>query len=496
MYAIEQLEGYATIFSMYCYSFMFILRKRDVVFMRRNIRLIGVVLILLILLVVLFIPRTQTYAKGGGGWSAYMGSNARTGFNASETIITPATAPHLKQRWTHQAAGVVATQPITANGNVYWGSGDGLEHATNIATGKDVWTANLGTSTDTCTHVVHGVLSSAAVATVSIAGSLTSVVFVGGGNVQLYALNAVTGAVIWHTPLGTQPSYFLYGSPAVYHGSVYIGLSSNGDCPLIQGAFLQLNASTGTLQHSFAVVPSGCIGGSIWVAPAIDAATNMLYVATGNEGTCSATETMTDALVELRAKDLSLVASWQVPVAEQILDGDFGSTPMLFQATISGTVHHMVGLVNKNGIYYALDRTNISAGPLWEERMAAAPINGTEDNIASSAWDKTTLYEAGGSATINGMTCAGHLRAVNPANGAFLWQDCLASDVFGPVTAVPGLLEVGCGSSLLLIAATTGQQLFAFQDTATKSFFQGPGTISNGILYHGNKDGLLYAFGT
>ena len=203
---------------------------------------------------------------------------------------------------------------------------------------------------------------------------------------------------------------------------------------------------------------------------------------------------MADGLVALRASDLSLVGSWQVPASQQIFDGDFGTTPTFFQATIGGVVHRMVGLINKNGIYYAFDRTAIGAGPLWQVQLAA-PEKGSENNVSSSSWDGTTLYAAAGSTTINGASCLGSVRALNPATGAFLWEDCLSHDVIGPVIGVPGLVEVGSGPSLIIVNASTGSQLFSFQDTNTKSSFSGPGSISNGVLYHGNMDGKLYALG-
>ena len=440
------------------------------------------------------LPRQQAVLAASDNWPTYMGNNERTSFNGAETTINPTSAPHLKLHWKLKAAGRVTTQPIEANGLVYWGSWDGVEHATNPSTGVDVWTANLGQSTATCSHTLNGVLSSAAVASVPVNGVTTPVVFVGGGDANTYALNANTGAVVWHTPLGSVPDIFLYGSPAVYKGSVYMGVSSHDDCPLIQGQLVQLNASTGMVQHTFNVVPSGCTGGSVWVAPTIDAATNTLYVGTGNAGTCSTSETMAVALVALRTTDLSFVGSWQIPVSQQSPDGDFGSTATLFKATIGGVLHQMVGLLNKNGVYYAFDRSTISAGPLWQVRLAAPVANG-ENNVASSAWDGARLYEAAGSTTINGATCAGSLRALDPASGVFQWQDCLTADVLAPVTVVQGLAEIGSGTSFMLVNTKTGKQLFSFLDKSATSHFEGPGSISNGVLYHGNTDGYLYAFG-
>ncbi len=450
--------------------------------------------VLALLLITLTIPKPLTYAKSAD-WSTYLGNNARSGFNGSETIITTTTAPTLKLHWKLNAGAKITTQPVEANNLIYWGSWDGYEHATNPATGKDVWTAFLGQTTVTCTNVKHGVLSTAAVASVLINGVLTPVVFVGGGDVQTYALNANTGVIIWHTSLGSQPDHFLYGSPAVFKGKVYIGVSSHGDCPLVQGQFVELNASTGALEHTFNVVPNGCTGGSVWTAPTIDVATSVLYFSTGNPGTCSSTETMAPALIAVHTADLSLVASWKVPLKAQSTDGDFGSTPTLFQANIGGVVHHMVGLLNKNGIYYAFDRANLSAGPLWKVKLASPTVNDKTNNIASSAWNGATLFAAAAHTTINGKDCAGSLRALNPVNGSFLWQVCLQTAVLGAVTLVPGLAVVGEGLSLIIVQAKTGKQLFSFQDTMTNADFMGPASISNGMLYQGNIDGYLYAFG-
>ena len=92
-------------------------------------------------------------------------------------------------------------------------------------------------------------------------------------------------------------------------------------------------------------------------------------------------------------------------------------------------------------------------------------------------------------------TCPGTLWALNPADGSFRWQDCLSFDARGGVMAVPGLVEVGLGASFSVYDTMTGNQLFTFQDVNRKSNFEGPGSISNGVLYHGNLDGHLYAFG-
>ena len=447
------------------------------------------------------ISRTPTLATTGD-WSTYLGDLSRDGFNGAETIINRTTAPNLKMHWTRQAAGHIASEPVKANGLIYWGSWDGLEHATDPITGNDLWTANLGQSTSCYTYpsgviASIGVQSTAAIAAILINGVSTTVDFVGGGDDQLYALDANSGNILWQTPLASSPSHFLYSSPAVFKGSVYIGVASLDDCPVIQGQMVQVNASTGTIQHIFNLAPNRCIGGAVWGSPTIDTINGLLYFATGNSGKCSMPEPYGSAVVELSTTDLSFVDSWQVPLSEQTKDSDFGSTPTLFQATIGGVLHKMLGLLNKNGIYYALDRTNLSAGPLWQVSVATpgtSPDKG-KGSISSSSWDGTNLYVATGKTVLQGANCAGSLRALNPVDGTLIWAQCIPGRVLAPVITVPGLVVVVGGTHMYVEDATTGNILFSFRDAKTNSNFWGAATISNGVLYQGNMDGNLYAFG-
>lgn len=144
---------------------------------------------------------------------------------------------------------------IVANGMLYWGSWDGILHASDPVTGHDLWTASLGTQPGGCSNKPHGVISSVTVAIVTINGIATSVVFVAAGKSNVYALNASTGTILWQTNLGTNPAEFLYSSTTLYNGSLYLGTASTGDCPLVQAEFVKLDASTGPIQI-FVDIPS------------------------------------------------------------------------------------------------------------------------------------------------------------------------------------------------------------------------------------------------
>jgi polyvinyl alcohol dehydrogenase (cytochrome) len=435
----------------------------------------------------------------------YLLNGARTGYDGGERTITSATARKLTKLWADPAGGSVSTQPIRVNGVVYYGSWNGYERAVNAATGAQRWAVFLGVTTDrSCEPPTSmGVASTAAVGTIKVHGIATRAVFVGGGNGTFYALNASTGREIWTTRLGRPPGYFLWSSPLLYHGSIYEGVASFGDCPLVRGGMVRMDAATGAVTSRFYTVPAGCAGADVWGSATVDAATGDIYFATGNAGPCRKRETLGVAVVRTDAS-LHLLGSWQVPPAMLPgQDSDFGSTPTLFSARIGGVGHRMVGLQNKNGFYYAFDRYAISRGPLWRDRLAGSgncPECGTGD-ISPSAYNGHLLFIGSEQTRIGRVTCAGSIRAVRPSTGQVVWADCLQGGaVLGAVTVVPGLAFVDAGSTVYAVGTNRGTIVWSYRDTNGGSGFWAAGfwgapTVSGGRVYAGNQDGNLYAFG-
>src|SRR5438132_9475539 len=339
-------------------------------------------------------------------------------------------------------------------------------------------------------------MGTATVSTETIGGTPTSVVYVVGGNDTLYALNATTGAQIWKHQYAQSPTE-TWDSPLVYNGDVYIGTASWGDCPLTQAQVFEFDAVGGTTINTFNIVPAGCTGAGLSGSITVDPANNTLYFATGNPGSCSSSETNAEAVVALTASNLSLVGSWQVPASQQTADGDFVNTPTVFAAQLGGVTHSLVGVANKNGIYYALDDANISAGPVWQDQVAVggdSPQSGF-GSISPSSWDGNTLYVAGGNTTINSASCKGSVRAVNPATGGYIWQDCLNDGpVLAPVSGAPGVVAVAEGDALELVNSSNGSLLFKAADTSSSLYFGGL-AIANGAVYIGTQSGNLHAYG-
>jgi polyvinyl alcohol dehydrogenase (cytochrome) len=480
---------------------------------------------------------TVTAQPTGDDWPAYLHDAAASGFT-SESLISPSNVAHLKSRtgWpvalangavcpstTDVCLNRIASQPTVATeaGSplVYAGSWNGSEYALCASTctigaqtytsGQVVWSTYVGRTSSCGTptqSVIYGVTSAAATGTALIGGVSRSVVFVGGGGniditgaisangtAQVLALDALSGAILWQTSLGASPSHYMWSSPVLANGSLYVGISSTGDCPLVQGGVAQLDPNSGAVLHTFYTVPPSCKGASVWGSASVDTSGDV-YVATGNGGGCKK-EPYATAVLKLSAT-LSLLSSWQVPPPE--LPGgdfDFGSTPTQFSGTVApgGQPRSLVGVPNKNGIYYVLDQSNISTGPVARVRVAVGGSNPALGSISPSSWDGSTLYIAGGKTTINGTTYNGSLSAYDPNNfAAPLWQHGFpGGPIFGAVSTDPGLAVVGAGTTFAVVASSSGTPLFS---AGVGAEFFGAASISHGVVYIGDGKGRLRAW--
>jgi len=145
------------------------------------------------------------------------------------------------------------------------------------------------------------------------------------------------------------------------------------------------------------MTPPGCVGGGIWSSPTIDPSDGSVWVTTGSPGKCSAAGFLSPSIVKLAASNLNVLGYWTVPTSSQAAgDPDFGATPTLFATTINGQSRLLVGAANKDAIFYAWDRSNPAAGPVWQSTIATAFPAPAVSSIVSAAWDGATLYVGGG----------------------------------------------------------------------------------------------------
>jgi hypothetical protein len=459
--------------------------------------------------------------SGTTDWPEYEHDITGSGYT-TDTGITVQNASTLALRagWPLPSANgaMITAQPIESGGYLYWGSWDGVEHGIPVNGGPG-WATSLGTLTyppnTACSNSgVHGVGDSGVVASgLNIQGDPDPVLFVagggndsiGGGWASMYALDALTGSILWQTQIAPSPDDYLWSSPLFFQvpgqsPSIYEGVADVGEpCPLVQGAVVQIDALTGAVQHTFYTAPSGCTGATVWGSLTIDAGAipPAVFAVTGNRGACNKPkEPYSFAIVKLDATDLSLLDSWQVPKAQRVgSDDDFGSVPILFQDSV-GTM--FVGAVNKNGIFYIWNRNDLAVGPVYSLAVA----NHNVADIAPAAFDGTVLYIGTPAITVNGVRQPGSIQAYNVDNlPTLLWETKLTAPVIASVTAAnvgsAEIVVVNAGHKTLIINASTGAIVKTLQAESvggTKGFFWGAPIIANGVLYEGDTQGFLYAY--
>lgn len=269
-------------------------------------------------------------------WRSYLNGIHNLGYT-SEKLITFANATELivPNGWP-KVQGLTAGQPVITNGLVYIGDFDGNMNAYpepgSLAVGWTTFLDGHGNSNGS------GITGTCAVADVFIPGdaATTSMLFVGAGGddtsapAQLFALNALTGEIIWQVALGDVPGSFIFSSPRVFRDYVYVGISSLDDSPLTQGLIVKLVAATGDEVTRFKAVPDGDSGATIWSSVAIDEANSALYVTTGNEGSGDQSKALSMVRTDL---DLNYVSHWKIKGDSLPTDSDFGASPTLFKGT-------------------------------------------------------------------------------------------------------------------------------------------------------------------
>jgi outer membrane protein assembly factor BamB len=434
-------------------------------------------------------------------WTSYLGNMSNTGYNPNETAFGTNNASHLNligvanigdgSIFTH----AIITSVLRYNGVLYFGSWDGYEYAVNAHSYHLLWKQFLGINTAPAAQGCYpnGV-------GISSNGTIDNgVLFVGGGDGNLYALNTASGAVVWKTAIATPPNEYLWGSPVVGDGHVYMGTSSLGDCPLIQAKLVMLDETTGKLLVTHYTVDQtnpNDIGDSIWSKPALDPVTGTVIFATGNGALSTAPES--DSIVQLDWNTLKVKSIWTVP-ANQVpnADSDFGSSCMLL-ANIGGGQRGVI-CHNKNGYLYAVSE----AGTLvWSTQLGIGGESPETDqgDITSGTFDGRYVYYTTTSVVINGVTYQSAVYCLDPTTGKIVWTTPIAHGY--PLTATTGagnILVVALASSnptqpsnMLVLSMRNGAILFSY--ALPTSLYATP-TISRAQIYVPTLDGHVYVFG-
>jgi outer membrane protein assembly factor BamB len=185
--------------------------------------------------VVYFCSGTSLRAESGYGGSAWGDVYA---FNATSGAII----------WDYRdnsSDGMIGPSPAVVNGVVFFGFDAGYVGALNASNGASLWNYTAAEDFLSSPTVVGGVVY------IGLGLSSTSVVLDGTGIIpyNVYALNATNGDKIWNYNFTTYS--YVYSSPAVVNGVVYVG--SGGAGPNAGGNVYALNAADGAKLWSYTI---------------------------------------------------------------------------------------------------------------------------------------------------------------------------------------------------------------------------------------------------
>jgi polyvinyl alcohol dehydrogenase (cytochrome) len=477
------------------------------------------------------------FAAAGASWPSGGQNISNTHSNSLETKLNADNVDKLAVKWTSQTHGDVSAIPAVVGGAVYFPDWGGYLNKVDAESGTSIWSKPIS--------AYDGVSGSVSRAAPAVVGNTVYLGDQNGGH--LFAVDATTGAPLWTAQVeSTGPLPVLTAGPLVYNGVIYQGVASleefaaanpNYPCCTFRGSIVAVNATTGAiLWKTYTIpanggVPGGYSGGSIWsTTPAIDPATNTLFVTTGNNytvpqsvkdcqvggGTPSQCLDPNDHIDSVLALDASTGAikwstgkggfdDWNVACivgpppnncpADPGPDFDFGSGPNLFTInTGHGGRKLAVGAGQKSGQYWALDAA--TGQVLWSAALGpGSTLGGIEWGPAT---DGKRIYVAEANffgipyKLPSGQTIrSGSWAALDPATGKILWQTPDPSlnafgggNALGPVSVANGVLYApSMSGKVFALDAANGKTLWSYQ---TPGAAISGAAVVNGTVYWGD----------
>jgi quinohemoprotein ethanol dehydrogenase len=305
---------------------------------------------------------------------------ASIGRTAGETHYSPLTeinretVGRLRLAWTLDldVSNAQAT-PLAVEGVLYVAAGYSMVYAVDALTGKVLWQYDPGVTK------VAGKKLRAGAGVRGLAFSQGHL-FVGTHDGRLIALDAKTGSLLWSTPtLDPNDSTFISGAPRVFKGKVAIGFGDSGTTPGRVSAF---DAVSGKQVWTWSTQGGG---GAVWNAITYDPENNRVYVGTGNaRGPDAAKNAFACSVVALNADTGAM--DWHYDSAPgDHLQCDGSTDITLASITIGAALRNVILYAPKDGSFHVLDR---ASGQLISAKKLGM---GAHNHFAQSFSPKTGL---------------------------------------------------------------------------------------------------------
>jgi polyvinyl alcohol dehydrogenase (cytochrome) len=467
-------------------------KNRDVSFPR-------VAFVSVLLLVSALSAQSQSDRPRSGQWRIAGQNLNNTWSQPAEHSITPANVKGLTPKWVFTTGGDVSATPTVDGNAVYFPDWGGNLFAVQKEDGRLIWSHKIS-DYDGVTGSISRVSPAIDHDQVIIGDILSSNKTHAGANV--IAVDRKTGALRWIKQVETHPAAIITGSPVVFDGVVYIGVSSSEEtlatnpsypCCSFRGSIVALDAKSGAmLWKTFDMPDNGgqtdqYSGGAVWQPPAIDPNRGTLFIGTGNNYTvpadvvacqnanptanCAAPDDFFDTALALDlktgqvkwAKRLQGSDTWTVACLTSSGPNPNCPVPSSPDFDLGGAgpnlVGNIVGFGQKSGIYWAFNPDN--GNIVWSTPVGpGSSLGGIEWGTAT---DGKRIYVAIG-------------------NHDFL-----------PYTLVPSGQQItwGAWSALDIV---TGKILWQTADPTAGAIDTGSVSVANGVMYAGSYSGQMYAF--
>jgi polyvinyl alcohol dehydrogenase (cytochrome) len=469
------------------------------------------------------------------GW----GHDNRRFASAMQAGLTKAQVPTLKLKWAlaYPAAQRARSQPAVGWGAIFVGSQDGTVYALDLDSGCTRWRFR----------------ASAEIRTAIVADAASKRLYFGDVLARAYALDAMTGALVWKTKVDDHPNATITGTPTLGGGKLFVPVSSLEvtaaanpayACCTFRGSVVALDPATGR-QHwkqttvvdaprahgktSVGTSIMGPSGAPVWGSPTYDAASNRLYFGSG-ENYSTPADGNSDAVFAVDAEtgkrlwttQLTKGDAWNVgcmmgnencPV-EKGPDLDVAASPLLIPV---GAGRSMLVVGQKSGAVYGLDPANgkiswrtavghggtqggVHFGMAAEGRTVFVPVNDMADTRDGRTYD--AAKSGAGLHAIDAVT--GKILWNAPADNACKGRANCDPGISSAVSAIPGAVFAGhLDGRLRAYDDATGKVLWSVDTTRDVAAIggvtghgggmSGPGaTIIGGHVIVNSGYGLYY----
>jgi outer membrane protein assembly factor BamB len=386
--------------------------------------------------------------------------DASLGGYAANSTITDADASTLGVRWALNLYSPELASPVVAYDSAlnetiaYQGNDGGALVAVDTATGRIVWSTELGSAVRDTPLVIDGS------------------VWVGTtGNARAYKVNATTGAVecslvtnqiLYSSPVAATPPG---GVPSVYFGAIFR--------PGATGFVMAVAQSNCAMEWKFTGFP---VPVAVWgsISYGVVAGSGRVLFGTSNPD---------QSVYELNA--LTGKEIWRFKTTTALGDYDIGSGITISPPEVNGLADGVAYVPAKDGYVYAV---NLTTGALiWQFNMNA-DAHTSEESLSTAALDGVDLV----------LGCTTGIYDLNAVTGKKIWSYTTPGAyevISSPAIAGPAGHEIVAFGDVhdyfRVLSLATGQELYSYR---MHSWIAAGPAVSGGDILVSSNDGFLYDF--